>query len=338
MAGDRTSNVGVLPVFTDYPALGSGYALILKQLNSGRMVHAYLITGAKGLGKATYARYLAAAMRCSGQDKPCGHCESCERIYSATDPDVVEVVSQDQKQIPIERIRDTIEVISQHSYGGGTRIVIVEPVEKLTPAAQNCLLKSLEEPQAKVVFLLLAHESSALLSTIASRCAAVKLSPWPDAAIETVLHAQHYTTEQIGAVLPRASGNIGMALAMLQNEASETELQALIDQALAADHDADVVTLSTKLKDDRDGAQRALNALEQALHQALLVKTGLLSKTAVTSKSILEWATHATIEDLSGTMQAVFDTRRKRQSQVNWQASIDRLLMKILEAKTTWQQ
>ena len=137
---------------------------------------------------------------------------------------------------------------------------------------------------------------------------------------------------------PGVSGNIGQAIAALQNQSGESELQALIRQALAAASDADVVTLSTRLKDDRDGAELALSALEQSIHQALLIRTGVLPASAVDDPRIREWADRANADDLSELMQTIFDTRRWRQSQVNWQASIDRLLMKILEAKTRWQQ
>ena len=333
-------NAGTQPAFLDYSALGKNYAMLLEQARNGHCVHAYLITGAKGIGKTTFARYLAAALLCNDTDgmAPCGLCDACVRVYTGNNPDVVEVLSQDDKAISIDRIRDTIATISQHSFGSGPRIVLIEPMEKLTPAAQNALLKSLEEPQANVVFFLLAHDPSSLLGTISSRCALVRLSPWPDWAMRTTLTAAGFQAQQIDATLPRASGNIGLAIGLLQNDSSESDLQTLINQALSATSDADVVSLSTKLKDDREGSQRTLRALEQTLHQALLLQTGILTRDSISDATILAWGQHASTRELTGLLQSVFDARRLRQSQVNWQACIDRLLMKIVEAKTKWQQ
>lgn len=330
------SDEGLLPAFVDFAKLGMGYALMAEQVRTRHMVHAYLFAGSKGIGKATFARYLAASLFCSNANKPCGTCDACQRVFTGNEPDVTEILSTDDKIIPIDRIREAITTISQHSFGNGPRVVIIEPFEKLTPAAQNCLLKSLEEPPADVIFFLLSHEPSALLGTIASRCSIIKLTPWPDEMICQTMLKMGFEANRIEAALPRASGNIGQAIATLQNAGGESELQSLIGQALSARGDADVVTLSTKLKDDRDGAERALTALEQSIHQALLAKTGILPDASVENPHVREWVTHASVTDLSELLQTVFDTRKWRQSQVNWQASIDRLLMKIVEARTKW--
>ena len=80
---------------------------------------------------------------------------------------------------------------------------------KMTPQAQNALLKSLEEPVAQVVFLLMTHELTATLGTIASRCVRVKLSPWPDEQLKAALLQAGYPMDRVEAVLPRSAGNIG---------------------------------------------------------------------------------------------------------------------------------
>ncbi len=329
---------GEMPAYLDYGKLGAGYALLWQQAQMARRLHAYLLAGPRGVGKATLARLVAASYFCGGLPKPCGECDACGRVLGGNEPDVIEIYSQEDRAIPIERIREAIAQISQHSFGNGPRVVIVEPVERLTPAAQNCLLKSLEEPQADVVFLLLTHEPSAVLGTIASRCAMVKLPPWPDDELRVALLAMGFDASRVENVLPRAGGNIGHALEALADEEGESGLQKLATEALAASTDADVVALSTRLKDDRIGAERLLAAIEQALHTALLMRAGVLPMQATRDARILAFAQNATEQELSSLLAAVFDTRKWRQSQVNWQASIDRLLTNIMEAKTKWRQ
>jgi len=335
---DDLIDAGNLPAFMDYPVLGGGYALLWNELRSGRMAHAYLLSGPRGVGKLTYARVLAATLLCEAENKPCGLCGECRNVFTHNQPDLIEVLSPDGKTISIDRIRETITAISQHSFGTGPRIVVIEPAEKLTPSAQNCLLKSLEDPPADVLFFLLAHESGAVLATIASRCLNVKLSPWPDDILLNVLIQTGHERSHAEAALSGAGGVIGEALRMLSDETSQGELMQLIEQALAVRRDADVVAISTRLKDDRDGAERALAALEQALHQALMLRTGIMNPQARLGTQVRVWGQNADTETLTKLIHTVFDTRRKRQSQVNWQASLDHLLMKLLEAKTAWQQ
>ncbi len=324
------------PAFTAYERLGAGYALLWKQAQAGLRGHAFLLAGPRGVGKASFARALAAIPFCESDAKPCWHCAGCGRVKAGSEPDVVEIYSREDKAIPIERIREAVAQVSRHSFGGGPRVLVVEPVEKLTPAAQNCLLKSLEEPQANVVFFLLTHEPSAVLGTIASRCAMVKLPPWPDGELQTALLALGIDAARVQAVLPRAGGNIGQALAALADDAGESEYGALANQMLSAQSDAQAVALSTRLKDDRAAAERTLAALEQTLHSALLARTGLLPGNTL-GPTAAAYARSANEAQLAELLHAVADVRKWRQSQVNWQASIDRLLITIVEAKTKWQ-
>ena len=156
------------PVFTDYGRLSASCKTALHQFQTGEMVHAYLLTGARGLGKRTFARLLASALFCTSEtgEKPCGVCEGCRRVWDDNEPDVISLFADDGKQIGVDRVRDVIRAVGQHSFGTGYRVVLIEPVEKMTPQAQNCLLKSLEEPVARVVFLLMTHELTATLGTV----------------------------------------------------------------------------------------------------------------------------------------------------------------------------
>ncbi len=331
-----------LPVWMDYASLNAGCGIALEQFRRHEIVHAYLISGALGLGKATFAKVLTSALFCVSGDgeKPCGHCEGCKRVLSGSHPDVINVQPEGTKSIGVERVREVIETISQHAFGSGYRVVIVEPVEKLTPQAQNCLLKSLEEPAANVVFLLLAHEMTALLGTIASRCARVKLSPWPDSSMEEALTRLGYEASQRQRVLPLASGNIGQALEMLEGKEKDQEIAAVLHKMLTVTKDADVVSISTHMKEDRESAERYLSGLEQALHQALMVRTGQWSPVTLSAYPA-QWqaaAASAPVEGLTALLKAVMDTRRRRASQVNWQSSIDQLMMKILEEQQAWRQ
>lgn len=330
---------GALPAFMDYERLSATCGVALKQFRNGEMVHAYLLTGARGLGKRTFARVLASALFCASAHKPCGACRECRRVMDGSHPDVLTLFSDDGKQIGVDRVRDLIRETSRHSLDGGFRVVMIEPVERMTAQAQNCLLKSLEEPQTDVVYLLMTHELTATLGTIASRCVRIKLAPWSDESMRAALSRLGYSEGDISRALPLAGGNIGEALELIQKNADDA-LNAFVREALSLKSDASTVGVSTKLKESRDGADRYLNALEQAIHLALMVRTGEADASALREYPPVWQAAslRAPTADFTALLQAVFDARRLRAGQVNWQSNIDHLLMKLLEEQTKWQQ
>ncbi len=328
-----------LPVMED-GSLNASCEIVLEQFRRRETVHAYLLTGARGLGKATFAKALTCTLFCASEQKPCGVCEGCGQVLRGVHPDVVWVRPEGDKQIGVERVREVIDTISQHAFGAGTRVVLVEPVEKLTTQAQNCLLKSLEEPVSDVIFLLMAHELTALLGTIASRCARVKLTPWSDVALEATLSRLGYEPASIERILPLCSGNIGQAIGLLEDQQQDQQLQSWVHKALSATGDAEVVGLSTSLKEDREGANRFLDALEQALHQALLVKTGRLPVSALDGypSQWREAVLSAPVQGVTELIHSVAEARKLRASQVNWQSTVDHLMIKILGERMRWRQ
>ena len=334
------NNGTVLPAMMAYDRINAGLRIVLEQFRRGGANHAYLLTGAMGLGKRTFAKVLACALFCMSEDKPCGVCDACRRVMSGNEPDVLEVYPEAGKQIPVDTVREVIRTVSQHAFGTGYRVVLIEPVEKMNAAGQNALLKSLEEPLANVVFLLMTHELSATLGTIASRCVRVKMTPWPDALLKTALAAEGYPEESIRRVLPLSGGNIGTALSLLSEEGGDADVQAFVEAALSLTNDAAAVAVSTRLKDARDKADRLLNALERAIHQTLLVKTGMLDAASLQTLPAAwqENSKKATVNSLNAMLEAIFRARRMRLGQVNWQSTVDQLMIKLLEEQTIWQQ
>ncbi|MDR0621799.1 MAG: DNA polymerase III subunit gamma/tau [Deltaproteobacteria bacterium] len=142
---------------------------LTRALEVGRLAHAYLFTGPRGVGKTTAARLLAMALSCQGQPpKPCGVCASCLEIQNGQAVDMVEVDGASNRGI--NEIRSLRESVQYLPVKNPKKVYIIDEVHALTPDAFNALLKTLEEPPSHVVFIFATTEAQKLPATILSRC------------------------------------------------------------------------------------------------------------------------------------------------------------------------
>src|SRR3989304_9030229 len=131
--------------------------ILRRALGQGRLHHAYLFVGPEGVGKRTIALALAQALHCGeAGDDFCGRCADCARIRDRNHPDVrlVETLAG-KKEIGIQQIRDVEKALNYRSFSGKRKIAIVDPATALNLSSQNALLKTLEEPPADSLLILL---------------------------------------------------------------------------------------------------------------------------------------------------------------------------------------
>ncbi len=151
---------------------------VWKQLNRSwqteRFPHAILLQGMQGLGKYQFAIWLSQAILCelrSAELQPCGNCVSCKLHHAGSHPDLLIVKpEEDKQQISVDQIRATNEALSLTSTRDGYRIAVIEPAHQMTISAANSLLKTLEEPNANILIILVSSKPGSLLSTLRSRC------------------------------------------------------------------------------------------------------------------------------------------------------------------------
>jgi DNA polymerase-3 subunit gamma/tau len=138
-------------------------------LRTGRIAHAYIFSGTRGVGKTTTARILAKALNCSKGPtaEPCGECDSCREIAAGSSLDVLEIDAASNRGI--DQIRELREMVRYVAAGGRYKVVILDEAHQLTDEASNALLKTLEEPPDRVVFILATTQPEDLADTIKSR-------------------------------------------------------------------------------------------------------------------------------------------------------------------------
>lgn len=149
--------------------------------------HAYLITGGSGESRSAYARRLAAAYLCEGAHPPCGVCRHCRKLALGAHPDLsVVTLPADKKEIGVEQARALRADAYILPNEASRKVYLIDPADALNPAAQNALLKVLEDGPAYAAFLLTAEQPGKLLDTVRSRCEVLTLPPeeeQPDPAL-----------------------------------------------------------------------------------------------------------------------------------------------------------
>ena len=176
------------------PWLRPRFAELVRLADAGRLPHALLISGPRGVGKRSLVDALAARTLCAEPGRlACGHCHGCRMLASGYHPDLMSVeLEEGKRQIRIDAIREINHVVSQTAQQGGYRVILIAPAEALNVAASNALLKSLEEPGERTLFLLLSDIPSRLLPTIRSRCQHWNLT------IPTATDCLPWLTERLG--------------------------------------------------------------------------------------------------------------------------------------------
>ncbi len=203
-------------------------SLLQRSLERQALAHAYLAVGPRHVGKMTLALDLAKTLNCEAPEPPCGVCASCQKIASAKHADVQIIGltgnfnstgAKPQTEISIHQIRELQHSASLPPFEGRFKVFIIDGAEFMSHEAANCLLKTLEEPVGKVVFILLTTSDRLLPATIVSRCQRLELTPLATAEVETVLNKRGDIEVPQAKLLARlCRGCLGWALSAASDD------------------------------------------------------------------------------------------------------------------------
>jgi DNA polymerase-3 subunit delta' len=189
-------------------------------LLNGRLHHAYLFIGPDGIGKRTLGLAMAQAIHCSELENDfCGGCGACRAIQAGNHADVriVEPISN-KKDISIQQVRELEKALSLRSFSGRQKVAIIDPATLMNWAAQNALLKTLEEPPQGCVLILIASNAGGLLPTVRSRAFALSFAPLPrELIVRFLISRKGKTREQADFLAALAMGSLG-AVSKIDNE------------------------------------------------------------------------------------------------------------------------
>ncbi len=217
--------------------LGHETAIQFLQIHSQteNLRHAYLITGAEGVGRETLALAFVKALNCINPPSKgnfCGECQPCRQIEAQAYPDLsILRVAEGARELKIEQIRTMQQSLSLAPYQSKYRVVLIPDFQRATMGASNALLKSLEEPPSRAILILTADARESLLETIASRCEVVRLRSMRIYDLAKELQERHTLSDVESRKLAQLSGGrVGMAMHYLRDEDLLEKYHNALDQ------------------------------------------------------------------------------------------------------------
>lgn len=193
----------------------------LHAISSGHISHCYILNGEDGLGKRMIAEAFAQTLLCESdaKERPCGHCPSCLKAESGNHPDIIYASHSKPTVIGVDDVRDQIVGdIQIKPYSSEYKIYIIDEAEKLSAQAQNALLKTIEEPPAYGIIIMLTTNAAGMLETIRSRSIILDVKPVSEEEFKACMAANGVEAEKIDTLEKFAQGNIGKGLKLAQSE------------------------------------------------------------------------------------------------------------------------
>jgi len=294
---------------------GPLYSLI-SEYAQGHAPHALMLTGPFGVGKATLSLLLTMALLCEAKEKPCGVCPGCRGVKSGSHTNLITLKAlPGSRTVKVEQARELISSLSSYPFSRGIRVVRMELMDTFTPAAQNALLKAVEEPDESTCFILTAIQEKAVLPTIRSRCRQVRLPLWPPDMVEELLISRGIPEQEAQDLSALCGGSPGKALQIREDEMFWTVRNAADGSIFSIRDIRGFPAASALLKDVRDSADLLLDYAENAALKSI-DRGNPDNENTLRARRILE---------------AVLFSRKLRASNISWQAAADEILLNILE-------
>lgn len=317
---------------------------LMNAVKTGKTSHAYIIQGERSSGKEFIARVFAMALQCENraqnveQVEPCNECHACKQALSDNQPDIIRVTHEKPNTIGVEDIRMQInQDIIIKPYSSPYKIYIINEGEKMTPQAQNALLKTLEEPPAYAVILILTTSLEAMLPTILSRCVVLSMKPAPDEAIRKYLMQELRVPDYKADVcIAFARGNVGKAKALATSEEFDNikaDAVALLKYITEMDV-SEIVLAIKRISEYKFNIDDYLDIIAVWYRDVLLFKATndanhLIFKDEL--QYIRKVADRSTYEGIENIIRSIEKAKARLKANVNFDLTMEMMLLSIKE-------
>lgn len=279
---------------------------LIHSVELNKTSHSYLFIGTDGIGKKLIAKEFAKMILCTSENKYCNNCKSCIEFDTDNNPDF-NIIEPDGNSIKIEQIRELQRKVTEKPIISNRKVYIINDSDKMTTEAQNCLLKTLEEPPEFVTIILIGANENAFLSTIKSRCMILHFEKIPNQDIQKYLKENNQSEVISEIMLDAFQGSIGNALEIIEKQELYEKIEDII-YALERKDKIDILNMAEiiyKSKDDKNNILDYMN----------IVFINLAKK----------YNKYAQCIDI------VEETKKRLQSNANYDMCIDNLLLNLYE-------
>lgn len=304
-----------------------------------KVSHAYIFNGERGSGKKLLAKLFAQTLQCEkGGAEPCYECHSCKQALTGNQPDIITVTHEKPNSISVDEIRVQVnEDIQVKPYSSKYKIYIIPEADLMTAQAQNAILKTIEEPPAYAIIILLTENAQKLLSTISSRCVTIKFRNIKDNLVKKYLmeclQVPDYKADVCTAF---AQGNIGKAVLLANseyfNEIKDSAIQLLrnIDNMNAAE----MAEAVKRCSDFRIDINDYLDVLTIWYRDVLLYKATKNIDRVIFSEQMSQIKARAlksSYEGIEVVLEAIEKAKERLRANVNFDLVMELLLLTIKE-------
>jgi DNA polymerase III subunit delta' len=297
--------MSVPPVFGELAGQERVVEQLLGALDGG-MTHAWLFTGPPGSGRSVAARAFASALLCPNGG--CGDCPSCRQVRAGTHADLL-LVRPEGLSYGVKQTRELVLRAAGAPSGGRWHVVLFEDADRSTEAAANALLKAIEEPAPRTVWLLCAPSAEDLVTTIRSRCRVMTLRVPPSSAVASVLVSRDGIAPAAALAAARAAqGHVGRARRLATDSAAAARRQSVLQVPVSATSLGPALAAAASLvKIAEEEAKAATERLDEPEREALRQAFGEGS----TGKGVAK-----ALRGMAGAMKDLEDRQKSRATRV----------------------
>lgn len=279
---------------------------LLQAIKLNKLSHSYLFIGTEGIGKKMIAQEFAKMILCIDEPKYCNNCKSCLEFDSGNNPDF-QKIEPDGASIKIEQIREIQKKILEVPIISNKKVYIINDADSMTTEAQNCFLKTLEEPPQYVNIILIGSKENNFLSTIKSRCTIIKFQNIKNEQIKKYFEEKHEISNLSENMLEIFGGSIGKAEKLIEKQDLYNNIIEMIEKVTHLDlidflKKSDIIY---KSQEDKNDILEAINII--------LFKMSKQDIRYLNCINIIE------------------DTKKRLNANSNYNMAIDNMLFKIWE-------
>ena len=230
--------------------------ILEKSLELSKSSQSYIFWGTEGIGKKAIAKEFAKKILCIGNKQNNCSCKSCIEFSSSNNPDFLLIESDDGK-IKIEQIREMQRKIAEKPIISDKKVYIINDADKMTTEAQNCLLKTLEEPPEYITIILICSNENNLLSTIKSRCTRMYFEPIEINEVKKYIKGINISKDINENILNLSQGSIGKAIKLVENQSLYENIEKLLEDLTKKDL-IDIIKMSEEIYKSKEEIESIL--------------------------------------------------------------------------------